>query len=1107
MSPPRFALKYKVIVLAAAAVGTIVGVVQFVTMPRRADPEFTIPVCQVITQWPGTETERVEQLVTHPLEEEINTLGEVKRVWSTTRTGLSVIYVELEDWVPPNVIPQIWDRVRAKVDVVRPRLPTGIMDPVVNDDFGDTSVMLLAVYEKAAVQPTGLEPAVGREYRKQPYTGSYTPRQLEIIADRLKQRIALMPGVARAELHGVRQEAIYVETSRGNWANLDATTANLQLVLAARNISSSGGSIDTELSRFGVQPSGEFDAVAQIETLVVGRDDSGAPVYLKDLGIHVRRDYEDPPVTLTRYGNAEGTAPCVIVSFTMKDGVKVTDLGRDARNLIQRLQTQDKTIPPGVAVEVVFDESVFVGKKIAEFTRNMAQAVVIVVLVALLLSGFRSAVVMATAIPLIIVIAIGISASLGIALEQMSIASLIISLGMLVDNAVVVCDNVRRLQQEGYRRVESVVKGVQQIMFPILMGTLTTVFAFLPLAFCLTGAKQEYVFSLPVVVSITLLTSWVVALTVTPLMAYWIIRPRRDGQPHQAPAVWLAQRLVRRFRRGGPSKPRLTVAVGYERIIGFILKHKPAAIAVIVALLVGVIMLPVGTQFFPSDNREFFYVDLWLPEGSSLAATDSVTCQVEHLIRSLSQTEVDGTVRQRLARLYSSVGSSGPRFALGVDPHPPAANYAQIIVQTTDPSVTAQYVADIRAAAAREVAGARVIPRKLILGPPIVAPLAIRVYGTGFAKPGFADQAELRRQAQRIRAVFEGMDDVWDVHDVWGELGYQVDVNLVEEKAKLAGVTHATVARTMNAYFTGQYLTNFREGDHRVPIYFRLPPDERGQIHDPRSIFVEGAAGKVPLDAVAEVRLRRKTTRIERREMNRMIEVRARVESGVLANDKLAEAMPALRQVEATMPNGYSVEIGGEQEETDESAGEVSHAMMVGLMLIVLVLIVQYNSFVKPMVILMTVPMGALGAIFGLWLTGNALGFMPMLGLVSLAGIVVNSAILYLEFAEGLVRERLASGEGLAGPGEKSCNGLTREAFHQCLAEAGKIRLLPIFLTVSTTIGGLFPLALFGGPMWEGMAWLLIFGLAVATLLTLLVLPAIYAVFVEYFGLRLVKPG
>ena len=1108
MSLPRFSLQYKAIVICAVAVAMGYGMIKFLTMPRRADPSFTIRTCQVITRWPGAETQRVEQLVTFPLEEEISTLEEVDYVRSVTTTGQSVIYVTLEDNLSVKKVPQAWDRVRAKVDIAQPKLPQGVEDPIVEDDFGDTAVMLIAIYEKAALEkvgPTSGHVQAASGTLSPPVTG-YTPRQLEIIADRVRDRIALLPGVARADTHGVRKEVIYLETPRGNWANIDLTISQLEDLLQARNIYASGGSIDTAASRFAIQPTGEFDAVAQIDALVVGRQDSGAPIYLKDLGVEARRGYEDPPAVLARYGNTAGTAPCVIVSFTMKDGVKVTDLGHQARRLIDDLQHRDKVVPPDVAAEVVFDESVFVDHKISDFTNNVFQAVVIVLGVALLLAGWRSASVMAAAIPFVMIISVGLSASIGIELEQMSIASLIIALGMLVDNAVVVSDNIGRLQRQGLGRVESVVQGIEQIMYPILMGTLTTVFAFLPLAFVVTAEAKEYIFSIPAVVSITLLTSWVLAISVTALMAYCLIRPNPDGRQDKTPIIWIGEKLAALARRGQPAKPHpgLSIADRYESLIQTCLRAKPLVIGGAVLLLIGAFNLPVGSEFFPDDNRDYLFIDVWLPEGASLTATDRVVREMEETIRELSYAQTDALTGNRLARMYSSIGGSGPRFALGVDPQPRASNYAQIIVQTVDPLVTDRFVRDIRSATAASIPGARIVPRKLALGPPVDSPIGIRIYGTGFTGPGFADEAELRRQAQLLKDVFNSIEGIWDVHDVWGDPGYQLDIVVDEDRAKLAGVTHASVAKTFNAYYTGHRLTTFREGDHKVPVYLRLPPGERGTIADPRSVFVEGAADKIPVDAFGDVRSRRKTTKIERREKKRMIEVRARVHEGFLANEKLAEAMPAVHQLEAALPTGYWYEIGGTLESSSESSGEMMTAFGIAVVLIILCLIVQYNSFVKPIVILMTVPMGAIGALFGLWVTGNALGFMPMLGLVSLAGIVVNAGILYIEFAETLIREKLEAKEGLAGPGQKSCTGLTHQAFHQCLAQAGRIRLMPIFLTVSTTVGGLIPLALFGGPLWEGMAYLLIFGLIIATMLTLVVLPSVYAALVEYFGVRTV---
>ncbi len=1095
MSLPRLSLRYSNIVIAILLVALGIGCIQYVTMPRRADPAFTLRTCQVVTQWPGAQAVRVEQQVTKPLEDAIDSLEEVDYISSTSKTGQSVLMVNLEDSLPVEEIPQVWDRVRAKVEQVSPKLPPGSVAPVVNDDFGDTAVMLIALYERPDNDGRN---AASRGKRR------YSPRELELVAERLQQQIALLDGVASADIHGEQQESIYLEVGSGRWANLDVTIDQLEQLLQARNISAAGGSIDTDRSRIGIQPTGEFDAVDQIRSVIVDRDDdTGAPIRLSDLGIQIRRSYADPPTVSTRYGGPDQKSTCVVVSFTMKDGTNVVELGERVRKLLVDMQEKDKTIPPDIAVDVVFDEASFVDDKIGDFVINVIQAIVIVLLVAFFMAGMRSALIMAVAIPFVMIISIGIAATTGIELEQMSIASLIIALGMLVDNAVVVCDNVARHRNQGLDATEGTARGVEQIMFPILMGTLTTVCAFLPLAFFLPGNKGEYIFSIPAVVSITLLCSWVLALTLSTLNAFWFIKPSEEAS--RTPMFWCAGKIGHLIRRGRSVETRSNVADRYATLVGGCLRAKPIVLGIALALLVGAVLLPVGTEFFPSDKRDLLYIDVWLPEGSSYDATDRETHKVEALMERLSQVEGEDGKVDRLKQYVSSIGGSGPRFALGVNPQPPASNFAQIIAQTTSSAFTDQYVIDLKEALDRELPGVRVIPRKLALGPPVDAPLGVRVYSSGYSQPGFGDMTELRKQAERVKGVFSEIDGVIEVRDEWGELGHELKVDVDEERANTAGVTNAAIAKTLNAYYSGHQLTTLREGDHRVPVILRLPVDERDQVIDDRTIFVEGASGKVPLDSVAHVALERATLKIERRDRNRMIEVRAGVAPGFLANDKYAEAQPGIREIESSLPSGYYFETAGTMEKSIESQVEMSTAFGAGLVLIVLCLVIQYNSFVKPLVILMTVPMGAVGALFGLWVTGNPLGFMPMLGLVSLTGIVVNSGILYIEFADNLIRQRLASGQDLPLPGEKSCNGLKPESFRQCLTEAGRQRLLPIFLTVSTTVAGLLPLAFFGGPLWEAMAWLLIFGLLIATALTLLVLPVIYGCFVEWFGLRLVR--
>ncbi|MEM1440883.1 MAG: efflux RND transporter permease subunit [Verrucomicrobiota bacterium] len=1096
MSLPRFSLNNRVVVIFAAVVAVAFGLVMYFTMPRRADPEITVRMCQVITQWPGVEAERVEQLVTRRLENEISQLEEIDLINSTTTTGLSVLKVEAESNIEPEMVSQVWDRVRSRIDSIRGQLPEGTLDPVVDDDFTTTSVMLIALFETKRL---------GNDD-----PGSYSPRDLEIIAERLRDRIMLLDGVATSEVHGELEEVVYLETSSSNWAKLGLTISDLENLLAGRNISASGGSIDSKTTRFHVQPSGEFDTVAQINNLIVSRDETGAPIRLSDLGIEVRRSYRDPPQTTARYGAEAGDAPCLIVNVIMKDGYKVTDLGPAVRSLLNEMQNLEKTIPPDITTKVVFDESSFVDSKISDFIENVIQAVIIVVVISLLFSGIRASLVMAGAIPFVMIISIGISARFGVDLEQMSIASLIIALGLLVDNAVVVCDNIRRLLDEGLSRKEAAIQGVEQIQFPTLVGTLTTVFAFLPLAFLLTGERAEYIFSIPTVVCTTLLTSWVLAVTLTTLMGYGLIHPsKKKEKPKAKAAEDSTGETPEKSSRKGSSGDFYTNLL--HRVIG----GKVWVIAGVFLLLFGVVRLPIGSEFFPDDARDYLYIDVWLPEGTSWTANDEVTREVESNLTDISTDPEHGLVGS-LDSYYASIGGSGPRFSLGVNPQPPSPNFSQIIVRTTDASLTEPFIEKVRELSTQRIPGqntfregtlaaARVIPKKLGLGPPVDSPIGLRIYGRGYSDPGFSDEWEMRLQAEKVEAVFRDLDGVWDVANNWVTPGYGVKLEIDQEAASAAGVSNASVARSLNAYFAGHRLTSFREFDHEVPVYLRLPREERSSLPRPQSVFVEGTSGKVPLDSIAEMTTSRKFTRIERREKERMIEVQARTEPGILANNKFAEAAPALEEIERNLPLGYSFETAGMQEASEDAQGEIVAAFGVGLILMIFCLVVQYNSILKPFIVLTTVPMGAIGALFGLWVTGNPMGFMPMLGLVALAGMVLNSGILYLEFAEELIKDRLREGKDAPAEGERSCTGLTRQAFRDCLAEAGRIRLRPILLTASTTVGGLLPLAFFGGPMWAGISWLMIFGLTSATALTLLILPAIYALFVEHFRFEAVR--
>lgn len=1085
---PRLAIRYRAVVLAITALAIAWGTFSFFTAPRRENPEFTVRTAVITTAWPGANAIKVEQRVSERIEEAVAEVEEVETIRSKSRNDFSLVFVELADYV--DDVDAVWDDLRAEIDKIRGDLPEGTQPIEVNTNFGDTSAMLLALYQA---------PPPGKTHIAHPYS----PRDLELMAERIEEQLEFDPAVASVNLYGIRDEVIYIETDSGAWSNLALTTTELQRILQQRNIVAEGGAIDTDRARFPIRPTGELNAVDQLHDVVVGRS-AGAPVYLDTLGLDVSRQYRQPPHRIYRYGDLERSTNTVIIGFTMKDDENITDLGDRIRRTLP--EWENRLLPADVRLTVVSDRPEIVDDKVRTFVNNLWQAVAIVIVVSLALIGLRIGLVMAAAIPIVILTSLGIVRFFGVDIEQITISSLIISLGLLVDNAIEVCDNIKRMLDEGASRREAAIRGAGQIAFPVSIATLTTIMAFLPML-TLPGAQGEFIYSLPVVVSTTLAVSWLVAMTMTTLMAYWALSPTTDAGL-DSPVVrlwrWLRGKRKkpskRQRERTGGGQHQSTVAWVYTRLCGWALRHKFVTVAAAVSMFAASVTLLVlgliGSQFFPEAERDQFLVDIHMPHGAPLARTDAVARRVEEVIREHATIEREGETVRRFENMATFVGEGAPRFYLSFEPDQPRPGFAQILVNTTDGSLTEDYVYDLQRAFAEGVPEARVIPHKLMLGPPIDAPIGVRVLGDDIERLGSI--------AARVKDVLRRTEGTWDVHDTWGRRGYRLEVDIDQSQARLAGVTNASVARTLNAFYTGHYLTAYREGDRRVPVYLRLPPEQRQSLEQVDSVYVEGRHGKVPIVSIAELRPTWAVARIDRYRKRRNLEVRSRVQRGLLANAVLNRAMPELDAIDRSLPPGYRLDIGGEMEETVDSRRNMLRAMAISLLLIVLTLVLKYNSLLKPLAIVAMLPLAAIGALLGLFVTGYSMGFMGMLGMLALIGVVLNDDIVLVEFVELAVAEKLDSGEGLVGEGERSYSGLTREAFYDCVKRAGRLRLLPISLTTLTTVGGLLPLALFGGPLWKQLTVVIIGGLLVATALTLVVLPAIYTAFVGYLGVHCV---
>ena len=1114
MNIGQLSMNYRTVVITIVLLLTVWGAITFSTMPRREDPQFTIRSCVVSTGWPGAPAIKVEQLITDEIESALDGLEEVKKLESTTINGLSTVYVDLTDDVPVAAIQNVWDKVRAKVDLVK--MPTDKIRPVVNDDFGSTAVMLLAVYQTPLEGQTEVDERV-----------RYTPRELEIFADQIKDSARLLPGVADVNTYGVQDEAIYIETDLGNWAQVDLTTGGLRTLVEQRNIVSSGGSIDTAAGKFNVKPGGEFDAVEEIESISVGAVKSGdsvSPVRLRDIGLTVNRGYKDPASTICRFSDTTGTYPAVMIGITMKGGSNIINVCNACVEKYERLVTVEQSLPADLAITPVSLQSDNVTAKVNDVIANVISAIVIVVIVVFLFVGARTSIVMAANIPFVVLSAIAIVRWFGVELEQISLASIIIALGLLVDNAVQVCDQTRSNVINGMTPREGAIEAAKTLMLPMLAGTLTTVAAFFPMLIALKGGSAEYVYSLPVTLSTTLLISWLFAMTICVILAAMLIRAPKNPNVPSAPLPWLSYALNKSFlslkrlvlqkksnadnslNTRNPIPDEASGENAFLRLYGVAahvaVKFKWLVVLGAVALLYFAMQLPVSSEFFPQDRRDQFYVDVILPETSTIEQTNEVVKQLELAVRKLSpSTDAEGNAIERLRAMRSLVGGGGSRWALAVSPPSPASNVATVLVRTTSGSVTQDLISDLRRVTDEgdsdlgiaPITGARIVPKKLSLGPP-AEPVVIRVTGDGFA-----NIKQLKRVARKVKKLVLEQRGTWDVSDSWGVEGFQISLDIDEEKANLAGVSNSNVADTLNAYYSGLQLSTFREGDHTIPVYFRLAADQRKDLAGIDTAYVEGQNGKLPLNSIAKAVPGWQPAKIQRRDMNRTIEVKAEVEDGISGNDVVNTIMDSekMKEIKASLPTGFKIEVGGSLEESQSAASQMLTSFAISFLAIVLILVVMYNGWSKTLLILATLPMAMMGAWLGLWLTDNPLGFMPQLGLLSLFGIVLNTGIIFIEFADILIKQKAESGDG-TGP----ISGITKAEFRQCLVDAGKQRMLPIFLTTATTVGGLIPLALSGGPLWEGLAWLMIYGLLVATVLTLFVVPALYAIVVETFCIK-----
>ena len=905
----------------------------------------------------------------------------------------------------------------------------------------------------------------------------YSYRDLDEFTDIIARTVLGAPQASKADRSGVLPQVIYLSYSQERLASYSLQAAQLKDILGARNITLPGGSLEVGDKSLIIDPSGQFPSERAIGDVIVGASTSGSPVYLRDM-VDISRGYQSPPQFLNYYTWRDSAGKwhrsrAVTLAVYMRSGEQIAKFGEDVD---KKLEAVKQLLPEDLIIARTSDQPRQVEENIDLFMDALYEAIALVVFVSLI--GFwewRSALLMALSIPITLAMTFGMAHWVGIDLQQVSIATLIIALGLLVDDPVVAADGIKRGLAAGHPNVIAAWLEPTRLAKAIMYATVTNIVAYLPFLL-LTGTTGDFLFSLPIVMTCSLVSSRIVSMTFIPLLGYYLLRPRRKREPT----------IEERRQRGFTGF--------YNSIAGRAIEHRwlVLGISILFLALGAVLMRQMKQQFFPDDIQYWSYINVRLPNDAPLSATNEAARRVEDVTkeiisrygRSLPQSE--GGPREPLRSLTTFVGGGGPRFWFSVSPELRQLNYAQIIVQVENKEDTPNLIELLQSGLESAVPGAQVDAHQLQTNPldfPVQIFLQSQADVSSIA--GNEEIRTLRRLAGEVENILLSSPKAASARNDWGEESAEVRLQIDPDRANLAGVTNLDVARSSTAAMTGMPVTTLREGDKQIPVVARLRMEERSQLSDIQNLYIYSSAGdqKVPLLQISSIQNTMVTQRIRRQDHFRTLSVQCFPVPGALASEVLTPLLPRLQEFERNLPPGYRMIIGGEKAKQEEGFGTLSVVMLISVVLIFLALVLQFNHAVKPFLVFAAVPYGIVGALIALAIMGVPFGFMAFLGIASLVGVIVSHVIVLFDFIEEMH--------------EKG------EPFKQALIDAGIMRLRPVLITVGATVLALFPLAMHGGPLWQPLCYAQIGGLTIATFTTLLLVPVLYSIFV--LDLRIVK--
>ncbi|KKB80928.1 ACR family transporter [Devosia soli] len=1002
-----WALEHRSIVWYFMLVSVIAGALAYLNLGREEDPAFTIRTMVIVAQWPGATAEEVTEQVTERIERQLQDLETLDYTRSITTAGQTTVYVTLDNSAPSAQVPTIWLQVRQMVGDITSSFPQGVRGPFFNDRFGD-------VY--------------GNIYA---FTGDgLTQRQLRDYVEDARSQLLALDETGSVELVGAQNEVIFLEFSTRQLASLGISAQQVIATLQDQNAVSPSGVIAAGPERVAVRLGGQFTSEESLREINLRVGDRF--FRLADVAT-ISRGYADPPSSLFRYNGQQAIG----LAIGMRSGGNLLEFGKALDAQLERIVSD---LPIGVEVHLVSDQPRVVEEAVNGFTSALFEAIGIVLIVSFVSLGLRAGLVVALSIPIVLAITFLAMSYLGISLQRVSLGALIIALGLLVDDAMIAVEMMVSRLEAGDTLTKAATAVYTSTAFPMLTGTLVTVAGFIPIGLNPSSAG-EFTFTLFVVLAVSLLVSWIVAVLFTPLIGVSVL-PKQLKHKSKGPG-----RLSRAFTRFLETAMRLrwlTIAI---------------TVAIFAASIFG--LTHVQQQFFPSSDRPELVVNWQLPQNSSITETSAQIAKFEAEALS-GNDDVD--------HWSSYIGQGAPRFVLAFDSPTAMPSTGQTVVVTKGLDVRDRVSAELSDYLRRTFPGTDAYITTLSLGPPVGRPIQYRLSGP--------DIGELRDQAHALASAIKQNPSLGDVRYDWMETSRVVEVNVLQDKARQLGITNSDIASALNGITVGTTITQIQDGIYLVNVVGRADATERGSIETLQNLQLSTGDGRsIPLAAVATFGYGQEQPMIVRRDRIPTLTISAAVLGTIQPATVASELEPIVESVRESLPLGYSIAVGGTVESSAESTAPILAVVPLMLFVMATVLMIQLQSFARLFLVVAVAPLALIGVVIALLATGKPLGFVAILGVLALVGILIrNSVILIVQI------EHLRS-EGIAAWG--------------AVVEATQHRLRPILLTALAASLGLIPIA--GEIFWGPMAYAMMGGIIVGTVLTLIFLPALY---VTWFGIR-----